>query len=164
MGFFKKSSQPPTKDQFGQMFLAGIQRAGEKRTLVYDPKQSCVLVVDEPGRRMYVDNIYAEYCSVPPEARPVTMQRYVRSWSDALKPIPDEYADASHDLLPVIRSRAYYAAAALAVQLDGRPLAEIPQQLLGEDLSIGLVYDFRDAMRTIGGEDLIAGASRSTKP
>jgi hypothetical protein len=148
MGLLDRFSKPPSKEQFGQLFLEGIRRAGEKRKLVYDPQQSCVAVAEEDGRRMYVDNIYGEYCSVPQAERKAHLQRFVRSWFDSEKSIPDEFAAASHDLLPTIRSQGYYSAFALMMQIEGKQPPDFPQQPLGEDMAITLVYDFRDAMRS----------------
>ena len=154
MGLLDRFFGPPSKEKFAKLFIQGIQRAGEKRKLVYDPQQSCVTVVDASGRRMYLDNIYPEYSSTPPAAQAETMRRFVRSWFDSEKSMPDEYGDASHDLLPAIRSRAYFAAFSLMTRIEGKQASDIPYQILGEDMAISLVYDFRDAMRSIGDGDL----------
>ena len=153
MGLLDKFFGPPSKDKFGKIFIKGIQRAGEKRKVVYDPKQSCIVVANT-GRRMYLDNIYAEYNSTPPAAQADTMRRFVRSWFDSEKSMPDEYLDASHDLLPAIRSRAYFAVFSLMTQIEGKRASDIAYQPLGEDMAVSLVYDFRDAMRSIGKADL----------
>ena len=154
MGIFDRFFGPPSKDKFAKMFLARIRQAGETRKLAYDPEQHCVMVAENQGRRMYVDNIYAEYSSTPPDGQTAVMQRFVRSWFDSEKSIPDDFAAASHDLLPVVRSQAYFSAAALLMQLEDKQFADVPQQPIAEDLAISLVYDFRDAMRVIGSKDL----------
>ena len=134
--------------------MAGIRRAGEKRQIIYDPSEFRLTVANEKGRVMFLHNGFAEYCAVPKAERSKTVARFVRNWFVAEKTIPEEFQDASHDLLPAVRERAYFAMAELMMQLEGKVQGEIPYQPLGDHLAIGLVYDLPEAMQTIGQERL----------
>ena len=103
---------------------------------------------------MFLHNGFAEYCSVPKAERNKTVARFVRNWFVAEKSIPEDFQDASHDLLPAVRERAYFAMAELMMQLDGKVLGEIPYHQLGDHLAIAIVYDLPEAMQTIGQERL----------
>jgi hypothetical protein len=46
MGLFDRFFGPPSREKFGKMFIKGIQRAGEKRKVTYDPKQSYIVVAN----------------------------------------------------------------------------------------------------------------------
>jgi hypothetical protein len=99
---------------------------------------------------MFLDNLYAEYCSVVESERDAVLQQSVRSWFAAEKTIPDDLEDASHDLLPAIRTRGYLASAGLLAATDSKHLPELPpHRVIGEDLAITLVYDLPETMATI---------------
>ncbi len=149
MGLFSRSSDPPTKDQFAKQFIAAVRRAGEKRKIVYDSPGFLLTTADEPPRRMFLGNIYAEYCSADKEHREKALSRFVRSWFVAEKSIPEEFEDASHDLLPAVRERAYFELAGLMMELEGGKRSDIPYQAVGDNLAVALVYDLPDAMQTI---------------
>ena len=149
MGLFSRSSDPPTKDQFAQQFLAAVRKAGEKRQVDYNPQGFLLTTADEPPRRMFLGNIYAEYCSADKELREKALSRFVRSWFVAEKSIPEEFEDASYDLLPAVRERAYFELAALMMELEGGKQSAIPYQPIGDHLAVALVYDLPDAMQTI---------------
>jgi uncharacterized protein YtpQ (UPF0354 family) len=149
------SMGPPNKDQFAQLFIDGLRRAGEKRKLAYDQQERCVLLADDPGRRTYLDNMYAEFSEAAEDSRATVLRRYVRCWFDEAKTMPDEFSAASHDLLPTVRARAYFETAALLMQIQDQAGSNGPVYVpLGEDLAISLVYDLPDSMRSIGQGDL----------
>jgi hypothetical protein len=134
--------------------MAGIQRAGEKRRIIYDPSEFRLTVANEKGRVMFLQNGFAEYCSVPEAERGKVLARFVRNWFVEEKTIPEDFEDASHDLLPAVRERTYFSMAELMMQLEGKVQGEIPYQPLGDNLAIGLVCDLPEAMQTIGQERL----------
>lgn len=145
-----KFSGPPSKDKFARMFLNGIKQAGESRNIAYDSTQFRLAVTGDNNRVMFLDNLYAEYCSVPESERNAVLQRSVRSWFAAEKTIPDSLEDASHDLLPAVRTRGYLASAALLMMADSKEVPDLPpHQVIGEDLVTTLVYDLPETMVTV---------------
>lgn len=149
-----RKDQLPSKDQFARMVTESIRRAGEKGKFVYDREQFRLLKPCEDGIRLFLGNAYQEYCTARREVRDDLLKRLARSWFVADKEPPDDFEDVKPDLLPVVRSRAYYENARLLMQIEGRNDADWPQQVVAEDAAINLVYDLPEAMRTIAASDL----------
>src|SRR5262249_9092765 len=94
-------------------------------------------------------NIYLEYCQSTPEVRAKIFSNFVRSWFTPLKGLPEEFEDARHDLLPAIRARASIELNLLKARADGGKAGEWPYAVVGEHLSLSLVYDLPEAMISI---------------
>lgn len=146
---------PPSRDKFARMILAGIRKAGERRKITFDSEQFCLRPEGDEVSVMNLSNLYAEFCAASKEARPKLLGNIVRNWFADRRPVPECYEDIHPDLLPTIRSRAYFEFALLQLCNEaGRAEIEYPQQVLADHLAIGLVYDLPDSMRTIVGQDL----------
>ena len=141
-------NEPADINEFAKLYMEAIRQAGDTRQMVYDPEQSSIKVVDDIDKEMYLGNIFDEYCLFPKENQANALRRFVRAWFDSEKMIPDEFGDASHDLLPAIRSRFSFESEVVRAQIKNKKLS-IPYQPLGETLAIGLVCDFPDTMKTI---------------
>ena len=86
---------------------------------------------------------------------PKLLGNIVRNWFADRRPPPDAFEDVHPDLLPSVRSRAYFEFAKLQLKLEQGPgESDYPQQVLADHLAIGLVYDLPDSMRTIVKQDL----------
>ena len=68
--------------------------------------------------------------------------------------LPEDFADIHPDLLPVVRSRFYLESVALQSRARGGEGVAVPQQTIGDHLSLSLVYDLPQAMRSIIQDDL----------
>jgi hypothetical protein len=68
--------------------------------------------------------------------------------------LPADFEDVHPDLLPVVRSRFYLESVTLQSQVRGGDDFPVPQQLVGDHLSLSLVYDLPSAMRSIIQDDL----------
>ena len=163
MGFLDKffGPKPPGKDKFARMMMDGIQRAGEKAKIVYDPEQFRLFREGEEGTRLFLGNIYEEYRAAPNDDRATLLQNFTRSWFTADRELPEEFEDVKPDLLPVVRARVYYDNVRLQMQIESRSMqiesrsdADWPQQIIGEHLCVALVYDLPEAMLAINYDDL----------
>ena len=151
---FGKFVSSPSQHKFAKLIQSRICRAGESGKIVYDPKQFCLFVDGEDGHRLFLNNVYAEYCSIPKAEREATLKRIIRTWFAAGKDIPDDFEDARHDLLPVVRSRGYFDSASMLMQIEGNTFNQIPYQPISDDLAVALVYDLPESMRSIVQKDL----------
>ena len=87
--------------------------------------------------------------------RPKLIGNIVRNWFADRRPPPEAFEDVHPDLLPSVRSRAYFEFAKLQLRLEhGAGESDYPLQVLADHLAIGLVYDLPDSMRTIVRQDL----------
>lgn len=147
-------SKPPSEEQFAKMLMESIQRAGETGAIHFDPEE---YALTNPNKGVLnLGNAYREYCSTPQDARQDVFDKWVRGWFVVGKPAPEDYEDVRHDLLPVVRGRAYFDLTELELVASGKSGLPCPYQPLGEHLAVGLVYDMREAMRSIQQEDLDA--------
>ncbi len=73
MGLLDKffGPKPPGKDKFAKMVIAGIQRAGEKGKIVYDPKQFRLFREGEEGTRLSVGSRAHRPFSHRPHSKPM---------------------------------------------------------------------------------------------
>jgi uncharacterized protein YtpQ (UPF0354 family) len=146
--------EPPSKDEFAELLMSGIRRAGETRQVVFDRDQFRLRLADKAGMNLFLQNVYADYCSAAESDRAKALSRVVRNWFATDKSMPEGFQDASNDLLPAVRDRGYFASAELMIRLEGNPQAIVPYQLLGDDLAVGMVYDLPESMRMIRTIDL----------
>jgi hypothetical protein len=155
MGLLDRFLGPPTREKFARTVMAGIHSAGERRQIVYDSEQFCLRPDGDEVSVMNLTNVYAEFCATSKDLRPKLITNVVRNWFADRRPLPEAFEDVHPDLLPTVRSRAYFEFASLQMRAEGgRGLIDYPQQVLGDHLSIGLVYDLPDSMRTIVAQDL----------
>ncbi len=154
MGLLKKLFGPPSKDTFAKMVMASVRQKGETGKIVYDPVEFRLVVEGENGTRLFLSNAYYEYCTVPRKERPEILQKYIRNWFVTHKEMPEDFADIKPDIMPIVRSRAYYELNHQRAILDGGKTPNWAYQILNDYLVIGLVYDMREAIRTIHHDDL----------
>jgi hypothetical protein len=147
----RRSTDRPDKDRFARLVLAGIRQAGEKRENVYDRSQFRLVLAAGAGNTMFLNNSYGEYCNASEAERDNTLARIVRNWFVYGKSVPEEFEDASHDLLPVVRARSYYTDAELLLKTEGQKAANVPYHQLGDDFAVALVYDPPHSNRHWGG-------------
>ena len=136
---------PPSKDDFATHMMDRVRQTGEKGKIVYDAKEFSLRGEGKTFAAMFLTNAYQEYCAAPFADRSRVVRHYVRNWFAAAKEMPEAFEDVKPDLLPVVRSRAYFELSGLE---SGTPLS-LPHQVLGEHFGIGLVYDLPESMRSI---------------
>lgn len=154
MGLIDRFLGPPSRHRFARMVREGIVQAGETRPVVYDRQRFRLTTGAADGPVMNLGNMYEEFRSAPREIRPQVVKNTVRNWFIDRRQMPDEFADALPDLLPVVRARSYYEFTQLQLEIDGSPGSGCPYQPLAEHLAVGLVYDMPESMRLIQDDDL----------
>jgi hypothetical protein len=145
---------PPHRDRFARLVMAGIRRAGEQRKIHFDREQFCLRPDGDDVSVMNLTNVYAEFCAADKTVRPKLLSNIVRNWFADRRPMPESFEDVHPDLLPSVRSRAYFEFALLQLKSSGGDGLDYPQQVLADHLAVGLVYDLPDSMRTIVKQDL----------
>lgn len=153
MGWFDFLSKPPSRDRFAQLVMQELRKLNSAVEMTYDPDQFLI----DRGRDGIVNltNLYAEYCQSPRAERQAVLQRFVHGCLGSIDfELPEDFADVHPDLLPVVRSRFYLESVRLQARVQGDKPFDVPQQLIGDNLSLSLVYDLPQAMRTIMQDDL----------
>ena len=153
MGWFDFLLGNRSRDRFAGRLIAEMKRCGVQESLRYNAEQFVVERSD--GGLVNLANIYHEYCNTPRADRDEVFRRFVRGCLGMGNfELPGEFADAQHDLLPVVRSRFYFESAGLQSRARGASGLNVPHLVLGEHLAVSLVYDLPQAMRSIGPDDL----------
>jgi len=151
MGFFDRFfNRPPSREQFAQLILKRIRRAGDTRPVTYDA--AAFRIVQSNNYVAFLGNLYEEYLRAEKSEREEIVRRFLTMWFTSELELPDEFDDAKADLLPALRARSYFEIdVQLAAEKESPPP---PYQTIGEHLALSLVYDLPTSMRTINEEVL----------
>lgn len=144
---------PPSRDKFAKLVMAELHKLGGGAPLVYDAEQFLI----ERGEEGFINlaNLYQEFCQVPRRERSAVLARFIRGCVGTTGfELPSDFDDVHPDLLPVVRSRFYLESVVLQARARGGEDFGVPQQLIGDHLSLSLVYDLPQAMRSIIQDDL----------
>jgi hypothetical protein len=153
MGWLDFLLGPPSRNKFARVVMAEFRRLGGADDLRYNPEK--FLLERGDGGFINLANLYQEYCQAPSANRKAVLERFIRGCVGTTNfEIPAEFDDVHPDLLPVIRSRFYLESIALQSQARGGEPFSLPHQVVGEHLSLSLVYDLPQAMRSIVDADL----------
>jgi len=130
-----------------------LRKCGTTTKLRYEREQ---FLIERAGEGFInLANLYQEYCHAPYRQRKVVLDRFIRGCLRSNRfEIPEDFADVHPDLLPIVRSRFYLESVALQSRARGGESIAVPQQLIGDHLSLSLVYDLPQAMRSIIQADL----------
>jgi hypothetical protein len=149
--------RPPSRDHFAKLVMDELRKCdgqgGGGGALKYERGQFVI----ERGNQGFINlaNLYQEYCQAPRKERPQVLHRFIRGCLGTSGfELPDEFADVHPDLLPVVRSRFYLESVGLQSRVHGGDGVVVPQQPIGDHLSLSLVYDLPQAMRSIIQDDL----------
>jgi len=155
---------PPSQDQFARVIMRAFRAAGDTRSFEYQADQFRLVVPgesEETGSEgapsaevLNLHNFYAEHCSLSRAQRKEHLRQVVRGVCQGKIEMPDEFAHAAPDLRPRIWPRSMFAKLELQQRIEGGNEVDVPRYLIGNHLSLGLVYDLPHSMRSISGEDL----------
>jgi len=142
------------RDAFAQQVIDRLRAAGVASEVDYQAEDFQLAVRGDKESILFLGNAYHEYNSLDDENRSNALRRFIRGWLQAHNPQPEEYADILPDLLPALRSRSFFEAARLRMEIEGNEDTFLPYQIIGDDLGLGLVYDMPDSMKPISNKEL----------
>lgn len=129
------------RDRFARMLVDRIRQAGEKRQISYD----CGAFALSAGEshKYFLERPYRLYQEAPWQQREARVRDLVRVWFFDLGNVPEAFADARGDLLPVLRgvSCDKEAMTRPAAQGEHWPFRPFPGYM-----RVGVVYDFPEGM------------------
>jgi len=139
----------PNKDDFAQLMIDRIQKAGEKGPIAYHAEEFRLRGEGQRSAALMLGNAYKEYCAADEEKRERVLKHWVRNWFSLLRDMPEEFEDVRPDLLPIVRSRSHFELNQLRGMVESGTPISWPYVPLGEHFGVALVYDLPDAMRSI---------------
>ena len=163
MSLLSRFFGPPSQDEFARTIMRAFRDAGDQRNFRYEAEQFRLVVpgeADSNGNEspsnevLNLHNFYAEHCHLSRAQRKEHLKQVVRGVSQGKIEMPDEFAHAAPDLRPRIWPRSMFAKLELQQQIEGGNKVDVPRYLIGNHLTLGLVYDLPHSMRSISGDDL----------
>src|SRR6185503_17963157 len=142
MGWLERLTRP-SRDRFGRIAQAALERYGAPAPIVYETEGFLVRVGDG-AQRFFLDNAYKDYCAASFRGRKDVLAGY---FNIALMTpeLPARYADAKPDLLPKVRERFWRESLRLHAEL---PPAG-PCQRLTDEYEVEVVWDQPLTMATV---------------
>jgi len=160
MGLLDRFFGPPNRARFAKLLIRRLHQAGAPDNFSFDAEQFLIRSDAEHGRLLNLTNVYGDYCAAEPGSRDKVLHAIVRTFCRRNQETPDRFEDASHDILPTVRTPCYLDASKLHFMIqgkphdDGEPLDELAFQQLNDHLVVALVYDLPESMRFITRKDL----------
>ncbi len=154
MGVFDRFITPVLRKRFARLVASELRRAGEPLKLRYDPAAFRLVSEGEESLQVNLANTYREYVSARTAQRKSVLSRFIRSWIEGRKGVPEEFEDAAHDLLPGVRSRSTYELLSLQMESQGETDFQWPYRVIADHFGAGLVYDLPHAMSQVNGRQL----------
>ncbi len=145
---------PVRRQKFARLVAAGLRKVGEPLELRYDPALFRLVSKGDESLQVNLANTYREYLAAPSAERKNVVSRFIRSWIEGRKGVPDEFEDAAYDLLPGVRSRSTYELLKLQMEGQGETGFGWPYRVVAHHYGAGLVYDLPHAMSQINGQQL----------
>ncbi|MDB4778327.1 DUF1444 family protein [bacterium] len=149
------SDQAPQSD-FAQQIIEGLRNAGDERAIIYQPEEFQLQFRDGDTDCgvLNLSNLYAEFSKLDPELHEKRISEIVRAALSHLKPIPEDFQDASYDLRPRLWSRSTFEMMKLKSRLEGNEVDSWPLEPIGDHLYLSLVFDLPESVRSLNDGDL----------
>ena len=158
MGLFGRLFGPPDKDGFARMMTEALRASGTVQQIEYEPEEFRLRLTDAAGgcHHLFLGNAYNEYVGASRAVRREIVRRYVSLNDQARgddRPEVD-FATARKILLPRVRERFYHASLQLRMRIDGMDGDLAMARPFNDDLTVELVLDYPDAIRTVNPDTL----------
>lgn len=142
-----------TQEAFAQKMLDALSRAGLK-DMQYNAEDFCI-VLEGGKNKIYLNNIYTDYNRLSGKARDEHFSRFILGSVDRPS-IPEDFAAARTQLMPIVRDPAYHQLFRLRLIKeggDGSKLKFLSRPLV-EGLEMALAYDMKHGIASVGSESL----------
>lgn len=145
----------PSQDKFARMMTTAIRQAGREGPIEYDRAEFRLLLgTGESETCFFLSNAYQDYCNAPRRLRREILHRYAEIWGTEQEKPSDRFDEARTKLLPKVRDRFWFQSVRLKQQALGSNQLDNPERLLGDHLTVSLVYDLPNTMMTVSQEQL----------
>ncbi|MEO7718214.1 MAG: hypothetical protein ABIY70_18580 [Capsulimonas sp.] len=145
---------PASGRDFAAMMMAAAKAAGYSDALEFDPERFCLTPRGEGAVVMYLVNAYEEYRAALPWNRRGVIDRFARLYAN-LESVEKVSADTARtNLRARIRERIVFEHLALKSRIDGVTAIDTPYRVLGEHLTVEVVYDMPQAIRSVTRDQL----------
>ncbi|MCG8586901.1 MAG: hypothetical protein MI757_19530 [Pirellulales bacterium] len=157
MGLFDVFSRPPTEAKYAAMIISRLQQANFPHAATYDAGESAIRFTDaegEPYGIVNLANFYGEFCRLERNDREQHTAHVVQNLLTIGFEVPKEFDDAKPDLLPSVRTAAYYSLSDLQTQIEHEKPIVWPRYEMNQHLAASLVYDLPGSMMAVTEDNL----------
>jgi len=148
--FFRKVS----RKEFAEIVARAFEESGIEN-LEY---REAEFALKTPGKdsTVFLHNSYSNFCTAPKSERAAIIARLVASFS-SIPEIPNSFAAAKPNLMPVVRDAAYYSLSRLLTRVHKSDDTELEWQSekFASGLVLGLAYDTEHSITSINHKQLI---------
>lgn len=151
-----ETGESVSQQDFATLIMDALKSAGDQRNARYHD-DSFRLLFDQDGEScgvLNLSNLHAEYNKLEADARTQRVSEIVRASLSHLKPIPEEFQDASYDLRPRLWARSTFETMKLRCRLNGDDVPGWPLESVGDNLYLSLVFDLPESVRTLNNQEL----------
>lgn len=143
--------EAPSRDQFANELIAVLKSADPTKSVSYDADKFCLTISSErkEGVIANLHNVYHEYLQAAPSRRPGTVRLFLKVLRETSLGVPDDFEDAAHDLLPVVRGRVANEMELLRHKIEGSPNPPVFMPF-AEHLSWSIGYDLPESTIHLG--------------
>jgi hypothetical protein len=131
-------------DDFARIVIDRLRQTSETATVSYDREQFCLRGAADEVFNLH--EVHQVYCETDDKSREKLLSGIAQTWFRQDFSLPEEFADAAHDLMPYVHSRVFFELAPL----------RWPYQVLGEFFGVTVVYEWHGYRQFISQEHLDA--------
>jgi hypothetical protein len=158
MGFlssiFSSFSGPPTREKFAQLMLNAMRKADPANKYELHSEEFYIHIVGTDGKG-FLHNLYIEYNQLDSKDRGKFIQDMARMLVGIRDPkTPETLEEVRDHLMPKVWSNWLGESLKLRARLDGKKGYDSPSCEMGDHLAGGIVLDSKNAMQSVGAEDL----------
>ncbi len=145
-----------SQSDFADLVAQKLINAGDSRETRFDAEEFQIVFLEDDKECgvLNLGNLYAEFSRLDEEHRDQRISEIARAALSHMKPIPDEFSDASYDLRPRLWARSTFENMRLRNLIDGGPEPNWPIEAIGSHLILSLVYDLPESVRSVNGDEL----------
>jgi hypothetical protein len=151
MGFFDRLlKRPPSPDQFARMLIERLRASGETGPINYDSERFGLRKSND--WMFFLNNFYQQHQRLPKAEHENLIRSFLTTWHTSGLKAPQDFADATADLLPALRPRGYLEIDVHRATDNFRSNVNIPHQVIADHLVATLVYDLPQSMMLVNSE------------
>ena len=145
-----------SQTNFAERIISKLAEAGDSREARFEVEEFRIVFTEEGGECgiLNLGNLFSEFQRLEPEHQDRRISEIARAALSHLKPVPDEFQDASYDLRPRIWSRSTLEHMRIRNVISGDDGPNWPVEPIGSNLILSLVYDLPESVRSVGGDEL----------
>ena len=147
------SRQDPTQKEFANLVIEALGQVSDVK-FVYDADNFRLVGQTKDKSEINLSNVYREYLAQDASDRPAHLARVAAAFSSRDTDLPVDFDSAKFNLMPKIWSRATFENLKLKQRINGGEIPDIPLHPLGDHLFTSIVFDTKDAMRSISSKNL----------